>query len=81
MKILKKPKFDSKYSLTTSYVCGRQIFSGEISLAYGYGFCFAVGKLMDLHGEGSGSKKGGTGEGGEKVDRPEGYEPPVMETV
>ena len=36
---------------------------------------------MDLHGEGSGHKKGATGEGGEKVDRPEGYEPPVMESV
>ena len=37
---------------------------------------------MDLHGEGSGhSKSGGGGEGGEKVDRPEGYEPPVMDTV
>ena len=36
---------------------------------------------MDLHGEVSGAKKEGTGESGEKVDRPEGYEPPVMETV
>ena len=45
------------------------------------GFYFVVGKLMDLHGEVSGAKKEGTAEGGEKVDRPEGYEPPVMESV
>ena len=55
------------------------IFRGDRSC--NMDFYFAVGKLMDLHGEGSGSKKGGTGEGGEKVDRPEGYEPPVMESV
>lgn len=43
--------------------------------------CVSVGKLMDLHGEGSGTTKTTTGEGGEKVERPEGYEPPVMEAV
>ncbi len=38
---------------------------------------------MDLHGEGSTSTGGKTvtGEEGEKVARPEGYEPPVMEAV
>ena len=44
-----------------------------------------VGKLMELHGEGSSSKGAGTGgEGadtGDQVTRPEGYEPPVQEAV
>ncbi|XP_064608300.1 small ribosomal subunit protein eS1 [Liolophura sinensis] len=40
---------------------------------------FDVGKLMELHGEG-GTKTVVT-ETGEKVERPEGYEPPVLETV
>jgi len=39
-----------------------------------------VGKLMELHGEGSSTKTVIT-ESGEQVTRPEGYEPPVMETV
>ncbi len=37
---------------------------------------------MELHGEGA--SKGGVvkeGEEGEKVERPDGYEPPVLETV
>ncbi|XP_035681990.1 40S ribosomal protein S3a-like [Branchiostoma floridae] len=44
---------------------------------------FDVGKLMELHGEGSGavSKPVATTETGEKVDRPEGYEPPIQEAV
>jgi len=45
---------------------------------------FDVGKLMELHGDGGGSTttaKGFTSESGEKVDRPEGYEPPVLENV
>ncbi|GAB6027130.1 40S ribosomal protein S3-1 [Chamberlinius hualienensis] len=44
---------------------------------------FDLGKLLELHGEGSG--KGGSaeagGEAGVKVDRPEGYEPPVQQSV
>lgn len=47
----------------------------------------AVGKLLELHGEGT--SKGAApaaagaakGEEGVKVDRPEGYEPPVLENV
>jgi len=42
---------------------------------------FDIGKLMELHGEGSGSKTVTTGEGGEKVERPDNYEPPVLESV
>eukprot|EP00918_Siedleckia_nematoides_P026248 GHVU01056570.1.p1 GENE.GHVU01056570.1~~GHVU01056570.1.p1 ORF type:complete len:266 (+),score=49.82 GHVU01056570.1:24-821(+) len=43
---------------------------------------FDLGRLMDLHGEGTGAKRTvKTGEDGEKVERPEGYEPPVMEAV
>jgi len=43
---------------------------------------FDVGKLMELHGEGA-SKGTVTKEGeeGEKVERPDGYEPPVLEEV
>merc|ERR1711915_600859 len=39
---------------------------------------FDIGKLMDLHGEGSGTgaKSGApAGEGGEKIERPDNYEP------
>merc|ERR1711936_283106 len=40
---------------------------------------FDVGKLMELHGEGgaTSTSKAVTSEGGEKVDRVDGYEPPV----
>ncbi|OWR45559.1 small ribosomal subunit protein eS1 [Danaus plexippus] len=38
---------------------------------------FEIAKLMELHGEGGGKR----GEGGDKSDRPEGYEPPVQESV
>ncbi|KAF4523678.1 hypothetical protein B566_EDAN006049 [Ephemera danica] len=38
---------------------------------------FDLSKLLELHGDAKGS--GEVGEGG-KVDRPEGYEPPVQET-
>ncbi|XP_063836617.1 small ribosomal subunit protein eS1 [Ostrinia nubilalis] len=39
---------------------------------------FEISKLMELHGEGGGGKRG---EAGEKGERPEGYEPPVQESV
>lgn len=49
---------------------------------------FDLGKLMDLHGEGTGTSKPsasgpatGSAEGGEKVDRPDNYEPPVLKEV
>merc|ERR1711931_371770 len=43
---------------------------------------FDIGKLMELYGEGSSSGgKTVSGEGGENVIRPEGYEPPVQESV
>merc|ERR1712055_40197 len=43
---------------------------------------FDIGRLMELHGEGSSSGKTTSGgEGGENVVRPEGYEPPVQESV
>merc|ERR1711893_300350 len=39
---------------------------------------FDVGKLMELHGDGGSTTTGGKAatEAGEKIDRPEGYEPP-----
>jgi small subunit ribosomal protein S3Ae len=39
---------------------------------------FEISKLMELHGEGGGGKRG---EAGDKSERPEGYEPPVQESV
>lgn len=42
---------------------------------------FSVGKLLDLHGEKAGEKTVVADEKGEAVERPEGYEPPVVEAV
>merc|ERR1712043_121756 len=45
---------------------------------------FDVGKLMELHGDGgsnTAAKAAPSGEGGEKVDRADGYEPPVLGSV
>jgi len=44
---------------------------------------FELGKLMEIHGEGKGAVTATTTATGEavKVDRPEGYEPPVQEAV
>ncbi|XP_017888327.1 40S ribosomal protein S3a-like isoform X1 [Ceratina calcarata] len=42
---------------------------------------FELSKLLELHGDGAGSKSEEAGESGSKVDRPEGYEPPVQESV
>ena len=44
---------------------------------------FDLNKLMDLHGEGSGKATVAVTDPttGEVVERPEGYEPPVQETV
>ena len=44
---------------------------------------FDAAKLLELHGEGSGKATTVTTDAatGEIVERPEGYEPPVMETV
>ncbi|KAJ1520940.1 hypothetical protein ONE63_004017 [Megalurothrips usitatus] len=39
---------------------------------------FELSKLLELHGDGG---KGSSEEPGAKVERPEGYEPPVQETV
>merc|ERR1712168_58550 len=43
---------------------------------------FDLNKLMDMHGEGSGQAAVSTDPAtGEAVERPEGYEPPVLESV
>jgi len=42
---------------------------------------FDLNKLMDMHGEGSGKAAAATDAAGEVVERPEGYEPPVLESV
>lgn len=46
-------------------------------------FSVTVGKLMELHGEGgAGSAAKATGDDtGAKVERADGYEPPIQETV
>ena len=43
---------------------------------------FDLNKLMDMHGESSGKAAVSTDPNtGEVVERPEGYEPPVMDAV
>ena len=42
---------------------------------------FELSKLLELHGDGGSGKAGEGGETGSKMDRPEGYEPPVQESV
>ncbi|KAB0347814.1 hypothetical protein FD754_012671 [Muntiacus muntjak] len=42
---------------------------------------FELGKLMELHGEGSSSRKATGNETGAKAERADGYEPPVQESV
>uniref|UniRef100_A0A8C5VF53 Small ribosomal subunit protein eS1 n=1 Tax=Microcebus murinus TaxID=30608 RepID=A0A8C5VF53_MICMU len=42
---------------------------------------FELGKLMELHGESSSSGKATGDETGAKVERADGYEPPVQESV
>ncbi|GFT28243.1 40S ribosomal protein S3a [Nephila pilipes] len=45
---------------------------------------FDVGKLMELHGEGTSKSSAApvkVSEEGTKIERPEGYEPPVLESV
>lgn len=46
-------------------------------------FISTVGKLMELHGEGavSSTSKPTDGETGVKVERADGYEPPIQESV
>ena len=42
---------------------------------------FELGKLIELHGKVSGSGKAAGDETGAKVERADGYEPPVQESV
>ncbi|XP_053331399.1 40S ribosomal protein S3a-like [Spea bombifrons] len=42
---------------------------------------FELGKLMKLHGEGGGAGKPAGDETGAKVERADGYEPPLQESV
>ena len=42
----------------------------------------SVGRLLEMHGEGSSTTtQGKPGEVGERVDRPDNYEPPVLSSV
>ena len=41
-----------------------------------------MGRLMDMHGEtGTTVSQSATGEAGQAVDRPDGYEPPIQKAV
>jgi len=42
---------------------------------------FDMGKLLEMHGEGKGTSGGGKTADGMAVDRPDNYEPPVLEDV
>jgi small subunit ribosomal protein S3Ae len=42
---------------------------------------FELGKLMEQHGEGGSSGKAARDETGAKVERADGYGPPVQESV
>ncbi|KAM7248724.1 hypothetical protein CapIbe_000763 [Capra ibex] len=42
---------------------------------------FELGKFVELHGEGSSSRKATGDETGAKVERADGYKPPVQESV
>lgn len=61
----------------SSWVTSNCFKQGCISLLY----LLAVGKLMELHGEGGGAGKPSGDEAGAKVERADGYEPPVQESV
>ena len=41
----------------------------------------SVTKLMEVHGDGGSHKTGEIGESGERVARPDNYEPPVQQSV
>jgi len=42
---------------------------------------FDLGRLMDMHGESGSSATTTVNEAGQKVERPDGYEPPIQESV
>jgi len=44
---------------------------------------FDLGRLLDMHGQGSGASAvvASGADAGQKIDRPDGYEPPVLESV
>ena len=77
--------FNLKMKLHTLCIKGhRDHQTNEMPYLISFVFQFTVGKLLELHGEGSGGKGGTTtttDESGEKVARPDNYEPPVLESV
>lgn len=42
-----------------------------------------MGRLLEIHGEAGGSSSApvATGDAGQKIERPDGYEPPVLDSV
>jgi small subunit ribosomal protein S3Ae len=44
---------------------------------------FDLGRLLDIHGQGGSASVAAVsgGDAGLKIDRPDGYEPPVLESV
>ena len=63
-------------SLLASYFVGAMCLTKPCSV-------LAVGKLMELHGEGGGDTtvKASGDDTGAKVERADGYEPPIQESV
>jgi small subunit ribosomal protein S3Ae len=43
---------------------------------------FDMGRLLDMHGEiGGASSSAAVGEAGQRIDRPDNYEPPIVDSV
>lgn len=70
VKVLKKPKFDGMY---------RIIFILPFFLLQLVCYLFSVARLMEMYGESYGSAT--VDDKGQRVERADGYEPPVQTSV
>ena len=66
VKVLKKPKFDGKKNIVYLFIMIND-------------YLFLVARLMEMHGESYSSVT--VDEKGQRVERADGYEPPVQTTV
>jgi len=75
----------SPVGLAIGIVCARDLSAHLVCVRCVTERCSipAVGKLMELHGEGSGTTttKAPGDDTGAKVERADGYEPPIQESV
>lgn len=83
VKMLKKPKFEREFGFRVPVHTLIHLFSSLWCHFNSYFVCVSVGKLMEMHGEGGSSTtaKPAEGDTGAKVERADGYEPPVQESV